>query len=102
MKRKRKNYSANEKVAILKRHLVDKVSVSDLCDEYQLNPTVFYRWQKELLENGAVAFEKSDARRQRAERKRVEELEAKLQVKNEVLSELMEEHVRLKKTLGVP
>jgi cell shape-determining protein MreC len=49
-----------------------------------------------------VAFEKSDARRQRAERKRFEELEAKLQVKNEVLSELMEEHVRLKKTLGVP
>lgn len=102
MKRQRKNYSANEKVAILKRHLVDKVSVSDLCDEYLLNPTVFYRWQKEFFENGAAAFEKSDARRQRAERKRVEELEAKLQVKNEVLSELMEEHVRLKKTLGVP
>ena len=63
MKRKRKNYSANEKVAILKRHLVDKVSVSDLCDEYQLNPTVFYRWRKEFFENGAMALEKSDARR---------------------------------------
>ncbi|SHH91023.1 transposase, partial [Desulfofustis glycolicus] len=75
MKRKRKNYSANEKVAIIKRHLVDKVSVSDLCDEYLLNPTVFYRWQKEFFENGAAAFEKSDARRQRAERKRFEELE---------------------------
>jgi transposase-like protein len=102
MKRRRKNYSANEKVAILKRHLVDKVSVSDLCDEYLLSPTVFYRWQKDFFENGAAAFEKSDARQQRAERKRFEELEAKLQVKNEVLSELMEEHVRLKKTLGVP
>lgn len=102
MKRQRKNYSANEKVAILKRHLVDKVSVSDLCDEYLLNPTVFYCWQKEFFENRAAAFEKSDARRQRAERKRFEELEAKLQVKNEVLAELMEEHVHLKKTLGVP
>ncbi len=82
--------------------LVDKVKVSDLCDEYLLNPTVIHRWQKEFIENGAVAFEKSDARRQRAERKRIEEMEAKLQVKNEVLTELMEEHVRLKKTLGVP
>lgn len=95
-------FEFSEKVAIIKHHLVDKVSVSDLCDENLLNPTVFYRWQKEFFENGAAAFEKSDARRQRAERKRFEELEAKLQVKNEVLSELMEEHVRLKKTLGVP
>ncbi len=102
MKRKSKRYSGNEKVVILKRHFVDKVSVSDLCDEYLINPTMFYRWQKEFFENGAVAFEKGDARRQRAERKRIEELEAKLQVKNEVLSELMEEHVRLKKALGVP
>lgn len=33
MKRQRKNYSPEEKVAILKRHLVEKVPVSDLCDE---------------------------------------------------------------------
>ena len=46
MKRKRKKYQPEEKVAILKRHLVDKVPVSDLCDEYTLHPTVFYRWQK--------------------------------------------------------
>jgi len=74
MKRKRKNYSANERVAILQSYLVDKVSVSDLCDEYLLNPTVFYRWQKDFSENGAAAFEKSNARRQRGERKHVEEL----------------------------
>ncbi|BCO09234.1 hypothetical protein GF1_16100 [Desulfolithobacter dissulfuricans] len=50
MKRKRKTYSAAEKVAILKRHLIDMVAVSDLCDEYSLHPTVFYRWQKEIFE----------------------------------------------------
>ncbi len=69
MKQKYIRYSGNEEVAIHKRHLVDKVSVSDLCDEYQLNPTVFYRWQKDFFENGAATFEKSDARRQRGERK---------------------------------
>lgn len=100
MRKQRKNYTGKEKVAILKRHLVDQIPVSDLCDEYQLQPTVFYRWQKEFFENGAVAFEKSNSRKKTSDEKRIAQLEAKLQTKNEVLSELMEEHVQLKKDLG--
>jgi len=45
MTRTRKNYTPEEKVATLRRHLVEKVPVSDLCDELGLNPTVFYGWQ---------------------------------------------------------
>ena len=101
MRKKRKNYTAQEKVFILKRYLVDRVAFSDLCDEYHLQPTVFYRWQKEFFENGAAAFEKTDTSRKKAEQKRIEQLEAKLQTKNEVLAELMEEHVQLKKERGV-
>jgi len=100
MRKKRRNYTAQEKVAILKRHLVDKISVSDLCDEYQLQPTIFYRWQKEFFENGAASFEKANSRQAKAEQKRIQRLETKLQSKNEVLSELMEEHLQLKKELG--
>lgn len=100
MRKKRHNYTAQEKVAILKRHLIDQVPVSDLCDEYQLQPTVFYRWLKEFFENGAAAFEKSNSRQKKTEEKRIQQLEAKLQTKNEVLAELMEEHVQLKKDLG--
>lgn len=100
MRKKRRNYTAQEKVAILKRHLLDQVPISDLCDEYHLQPTVFYRWQKEFFENGAASFEKASSRQKQAEQKRIQQLEAKLQVKNEVLSELMEEHVRLKKERG--
>ena len=102
MIKKRKNYPATEKVAIIKRHLVDKVPVSDLCDQHGIHPTLFYRWQKDFFENGAAAFDKADSRQQREERKLLDQLQSKLQTKNEVLSELMEEHVRLKKTLGVP
>jgi len=100
MSRERKNYTPEEKVAVLKRHLVEKVPVSDLCDELGLNPTVFYGWQKQLFENGAAAFEKT--RRRQADRRdqKIERLEAKLAQKNEVLAELMEEHVQLKKELG--
>ncbi len=56
MKTTRKHYTAEEKVLILGRHLLEKESISTLCDELGLKPTVFYRWQKELLENGATAF----------------------------------------------
>ncbi len=100
MKRKRKNYSPEEKVVILKRHLVDRIAVSDLCDEYTLNPTVFYRWQKEFFEHGAAAFDRSVTRKKKREESKIDALEQKIQRKNEVLSELMEEHVKLKKDLG--
>lgn len=101
MSRRRKHYSPPEKVAILKRHLVERVPVSDLCDEHGLHPTVFYRWQKQFFEKGAMAF--SDTRDPRSAKleKKVNELEDKLSRKHEVLSELMEEHIALKKRLGV-
>lgn len=100
MSRKRKNYSPQEKVAILKRHLVERVPVSDLCDEHGLHPTVFYRWQKEFFEKGASAFNGSQDPRSAKLEKKVTELEEKLSRKHEVLSELMEEHIALKKVFG--
>ena len=54
--KKRRNFTPEEKVAILKKHLLENVAVSDLCDQYSLHPAVFYRWQKEFFENGASAF----------------------------------------------
>lgn len=100
MKRKRYNYTPEEKVLIIKRHLVDKIPVSDLCDQNNLQPTVFYRWQKEFFNKGAVAFEQSGNRKETKQEMNIKRLEKKLQTKNEVLSELMEEHLKLKKNLG--
>ena len=54
MKKQRKHYTPEEKVAILRRHLLDKEPISKLCDELGLQPTVFYRWQKEFFENGRL------------------------------------------------
>jgi transposase len=74
-------------VAILRRHLLDKVPVSDLCEELGLQPTVFYLWQKELFENGASAFPTPERPRRQVEekQKRIEFLEKKVQTKDEVL-----------------
>ena len=103
--RARRHLTGKEKVAILRRHLVEKVPVSDLCEEHGIHPTLFYRWQKEWFEQGAMVFDtpKGRARNGRQEdaaTRRIAALEDKLRRKDEVLSELMEEHVALKKSLG--
>jgi len=99
MAKKRKNYTAEEKVAILRRHLLEKVAVSDLCDEHQLNPNVFYHWQKQFFENGTAAFQRKRSGLS-PEAKKLAVLEAKLANKNEVIAELMEENVKAKKEAG--
>ena len=88
------------KSAILRRHLLDKEPISKLCDEIGLKPTVLYRWQKEFFENGAAAFDQKRPTIQSAEQESVAYLEGKIQTKDEVLAELMAEHVALKKRLG--
>jgi transposase-like protein len=101
-KRTRRHFSAQEKVAVLKRHLVEKVPVSNLCDELDIYPNQFYGWLKEFFENGHAAFDngrKSKAEEDAKERK-IEQLEARLQRKDSVMAELMEAHTLLKKELG--
>ena len=101
-KRTRRHFSGPEKVAVLKRHLVEKVPVSDLCDELDIYPNQFYGWLKEFFENAHAAFDngrKSKAEEDAKDRK-IEQLEAKIQRKDAVLAELMEEHILLKKSLG--
>jgi len=101
-KQQRRHFSGADKVAILKRHFVDKVPISDLCDELGLQVNQFYQWQRQFFENGHAAFDngrKSKAVDDAKERK-IQQLEAKLQRKNEVMAELMEAHTQLKKDLG--
>ncbi|MGD2103253.1 MAG: transposase [Acidimicrobiia bacterium] len=101
-KRRRRHFSPEEKAAILRRHLADKVSVSDLCDEYKLQPSVLYQWQRQLLDNAARALEPrrgTDRQEAKLEAK-IQTLEAKLQRKDSVIAEISEEFVKTKKELG--
>jgi len=99
-KKTRRNFLPSEKVAILKLHLVEGKSVSDVCDAHGLNPTQFYRWQKEFFENGAAVFEKADKRTVQAQQRRVSELEAKLKKKDTVIAEIMADLIAEKKGRG--
>src|ERR1039458_8356027 len=98
MKKQRKHYTPEEKVAILRRHLLEQVPISELCDKHGLQPTVFYRWQKEFFENGTAAFQPKGRPNHCAKQERIDYLEKKIQTKDEVLAELMAEHVDRKST----
>jgi len=105
MPRQRRHYSPEQKVALLRLHLLEKKPVSDICQEHNLAVNLFYLWQKQFFENGTAAFENTGKTRkpqEDAKDRKIAALEEKLQRKNEVLSELMEEHVQLKKALGEP
>ena len=84
MKKQRKHYTPEEKVAVLRRHLLEHEPISKLCDELGLQPTVFYRWQKEFFENGAAAFEQKARPNRSADQERLVYLEKKIQTKDEV------------------
>ena len=105
MGRHRRHFTPEQKVALLRLHLLEKKPVSDICQEHGLAVNLFYLWQKQLFENGTAAFDNSGKRRKAdtdAKDRKIAALEDKLQRKNEVLAELLEEHVQLKKELGEP
>ena len=105
MPRQRRHFTPEQKVALLRLHLLEKKPVSDICEQHNLSVTLFYLWQKQFFENGTAAFANTGNRRRAdtdAKDRRIAALEDKLRRKHEVLSELMEEHVQLKKELGEP
>ena len=103
MKKPRRRFGTDQKATILKRYLVDKLPISDLCDEYGIKPNQIYAWQKILFDQAETAFQKAGGRtasKASAREETIARLENKLQRKNEVISELMEENVRAKKANG--
>ena len=104
MSQSKRQFTGHEKVYILRHHLLDKTPVSDICTQYGIRPTMFYRWQKEFFEKGSSVFSNTINANQveRQLREENESLKAKLQEKHEVVSELMGEYLHLKKRIGVP
>jgi len=102
-KRPRRHHSPEQKAALLKRHLVDKIPVSQLCNENDLQPSVFYDWLRQLLERAPAAFAApGGTSRERQLEEKVAALEAKLARKDSIIAEVSEDYVLLKKQLGEP
>ena len=54
-----KHYTGTEKVATLRRHLIEHVPISDVSDQYGISVSMFYNWQNQFFQNGAVAFKRN-------------------------------------------
>lgn len=104
--RSRRNFTTEQKVALLQRHLVDKEPVSKICDENQLQPSVFYQWLRQAFSNIGAALgppvSNEPSKREKELVARARELEAKLVRKDNVIAEISAEYVQLKKELGEP
>ncbi len=103
MKKEQKRLNGVQKMALLRRHLVEGVSISQVCEDAGIAPTQYYRWQQELFEGGAELLEGRRGRRPGVvsqDAQKVARLEAKMREKDEVLVELMSEFVALKKKNG--
>jgi transposase len=105
MRRSRRHFPVSQKAQIVRRHLSGKEPVSNLADEFGLQPSQIHTWVKQVLDQAERALDCPAGRPPRQERlqaKLVERLQTKLAQKNEVIAELMEDHVKLKKELGEP
>ncbi len=105
-KRRRRQFTAEQKAATLRRHFVDKVPVSDVCDEHGFQPSMSFQWRQQLFDNldealRAVLPQRKPAHERKLEA-RVAALEAKLAREDAVIAEISEEYVQLKEELGEP
>jgi transposase-like protein len=102
MSKTRRFFTPEQKAAIVRRHLSGKEAVSDLADEFGIQPTLIHNWVNQVLAQAERAFERPTTKRRQedAREQKIARLEAKLSNKNEVIAELMQEHVQLKKELG--
>ncbi len=104
MSKSRRSFSDEVKADAVRRHLTDKVPVSELAAELDVQPSQIHLWIKQVLDQAEKAFQRSQGGRQKKrddkKDREIAQLKEKLVNKNEVISELMEENVRAKKANG--
>lgn len=100
--RKRKHLQGNEKIRLLKKHFIEKKPISEVCEGAEIPPGTFYLWQKELFDRGGAVFDMGKRGKKKADtaEQTIAALKAKLAEKNEVIAELMQETLKLKKLNG--
>lgn len=97
-----KYFSAEDKVKILKEHMLGEVPVSNLCEKYGINADTFYEWQNLLFEGAIQNFEhkKRGSKKTKKQIERIDTLEKKIAKKDSALKELLKLHIDLKRKLG--
>ena len=94
---KRTHYTAEGKVKILREHLENQVSISELSERYGIHPNMLYKWKKELFEGALETFRHNHKKRNNRENAKTKALEEKLKQKDSLIAEIIEENIKLKK-----
>jgi len=98
---KKVHYTAEGKVKILREHLENQVSISDLSEHYRIHPNMLYKWKKDLFEGAIEIFSNKHKKRTNQQDSKTKALEEKLKKKDSLIAEIIEENIQLKKnTLG--
>ena len=95
MTKQRKRYSPEKKVEILREHLKNKVPISQLCEKYGIHPNLFYKWEKQFFEGAINTFANSSKSNRKNSKE--EHLKQKIARMQEVITELTQENIILKK-----
>jgi len=97
--KRQKRYRPGQKVEILRELLENQITISELSKRYGVSPGVIYCWKKQLFE-GAIEMFKQNGRIGRVMATRVEKLEEKIKQRDELISEIVADNIRLKKSLN--
>jgi len=94
----RKRYTAEEKVKILRELQEDGKTVSQVAEEYGIHPNNIFNWRKQHLEMGVKGFQttRKDISEKAKDRK-IAALEDTIKHKDEVIADLAQELLELKK-----
>lgn len=98
--KQRRHFTPDQKFKIIKEQMTTRASVSDICRKYDVSPTAFYKWQEKFLKSALEGFKKSDNGPTKAELRRIDELERKNLRMQSAITEIVQENIELKKSLG--
>ena len=98
--KQRRHYTPDQKFKIVKEQMTTKTGVSDICKKYGISPAGFYRWQEQFLKAALEGFKKAQVGPSRAELRKIEEQEKKIQKMQSAITEIIQENIELKKSLG--
>jgi len=95
-KKSRRQFPAETKLQILKEGRTANLSLSQVCEQYQISPRLFYDWER-LAEQAALVALRGQPRGRKKVRPSEEALLAEVQRLREVIAELSAENLQLKK-----
>ncbi len=98
MKKQKRQFTAEFKVEVLREHLENHIPVGKICEQYNIHPNLFYLWKKELFTGALETFTKK--KKSNTDDKKITRLEEKLKDKDSLISEIVEDNLKLKKKLN--